>query len=64
MVEAVVVAVVEAVPVEEEDEEEVSVAVVEAELEVVDEPEDSTLNCWDWARMPVFWGSLETKLTW
>jgi hypothetical protein len=38
--------------------------VLEAESVVVEESEDSTLNCWDWARMPLFWGSLETKFTW
>lgn len=59
-------AVLETVPVLEEAVDADPVAVVlEAESEVVEEePEDSTLNCWDWARMPVFLGSLETKLTW
>ena len=25
---------------------------------------DVTLNCEDWARIPLFWSSLEMKLTW
>jgi hypothetical protein len=58
--------VIEPVPVLEESVDAEPVAeVLEAESVVVEEePEDSTLNCWDWARMPLFWGSLETKLTW
>lgn len=37
------------------------------EADSVDEEEDEALvtsNCWDWARIPVFWGSVERKLTW
>lgn len=58
-------AVLETVPVLEEEVDTEPVAeALEVESEVVEEPEDSTLNCCDWARMPVFWGSLETKLIW
>jgi hypothetical protein len=57
--------VLETVPVLEESVDADPVAeVLEAESVVVEESEDSTLNCWDWARMPLFWGSLETKFTW
>ena len=27
-------------------------------------PDPTTLNCCDWARIPSFWGILETKFTW
>jgi len=36
----------------------------EAEPPDVAEPDEVTVNCWDWARMPVFWGSVDSRLNW
>jgi hypothetical protein len=60
---SVLVVVVE-VPVEvEEVEVEVVVGVAEDEEEELSS-EPVTLNCWDWARMPVLCSSLEKRLIW
>jgi len=36
----------------------------EAEPPDVAEPDEATVNCWDWARMPVFFGSVDSRLNW
>lgn len=62
VVEATVRVVLE--PVEVVSEEAVLVLAELEEAAVVEEEEASALNCSDWARIPLFWGSSERKLTW
>lgn len=45
---------------EEETVDDVPVEVAEEELSAA----SVTLNCWDWARMPVFFSEVESRLTW
>lgn len=51
---------VEAAVEEEETVDDVPVEVTEEELSAA----SVTLNCWDWARMPVFFSEVESRLTW